>query len=297
MKDLPAGTLILIIVLSLLLLAVIVISIRAFAEPFILKVTHRKMFPAGNNDGFKRQDGSSAPSGSTPGLRLFFFTDLHADICRISSSKLISAIRDAHASSPIDAVVFGGDICNRKKINLKGLAYLEEISAACKELGISFYGVTGNHDIRYDPSEQKCPFICIENEQIAFTSHATGKTVILCGVDDSGRRERVWYKVPSVPSDSACVLVAHNPDAILHFDEDEHVDFMLSGHFHAGQVKMPFRLEFLVLRSDHLPQQGVIEGIFEHRGTTLFISRGLGCNKLPIRLGALPEASVVEIYV
>ena len=137
MKDLPAGTLILIIVLSLLLLAVIVISIRAFAEPFILKVTHRKMFPAGNNDGFKRQDGSSAPSGSTPGLRLFFFTDLHADICRISSSKLISAIRDAHASSPIDAVVFGGDICNRKKINLKGLAYLEEISAACKELGIA----------------------------------------------------------------------------------------------------------------------------------------------------------------
>ena len=92
------------------------------------------------------------------------------------------------------------------------------------------------------------------------------------------------------------MLAIHNPDSILHFKEGDHVDFMLSGHFHAGQIKMPFRLEFLVLRSDKLPQQKVIEGVFEHNGTTMFITRGVGCNKLPLRLGAYPEVSVVEIY-
>ena len=72
---------------------------------------------------------------------------------------------------------------------------------------------------------------------------------------------------------------------------------MLSGHFHAGQIKMPFRLEFLVLRSDNLPKQNVIEGVFEHNGTSMFITRGVGCNKLPFRLGSVPEVSIVEIYV
>ena len=59
---------------------------------------------------------------------------------------------------------------------------------------------------------------------------------------------------------------------------------------------MPFKLEFLLLRADKLPRMNVIEGVFEHNGTTLFISRGVGCNKLPFRLGAYPEVSIVEIF-
>lgn len=289
--------LILIILLSLLFAAVVIITVLAVIEPFTLKVTTRKMYPASKIHGFKKQDPSVASDASAmPGIRLFFFSDLHADICLIKPERLIAAIREAHESSPLDAVVFGGDICNNYHVNEKGLSYLKKISDACSELGIPFYGVTGNHDFGFDPSDGRAFFECIENKLIHFTSRATGKTIILTGVDDSGRKERVWYKVPEVPSDCTSVVVIHNPDSILHFDEDDHVDFMLSGHFHAGQIKMPFKLEFLLIRADSLPRKNVIEGIFEHNGTTLFITRGIGCNKLPFRLGALPEVSVVEIY-
>lgn len=297
MSGLSTGLLILIIFLSLLLLAVIVVTVIAVIEPHTLKVTTRKMYPASKIPGFKKQDPSTASgSFSQPGIRLFFFSDLHADICLIKPERLISAIREAHGSSPLDAVIFGGDICNDYQVNEKGLSYLKMISDTCNEIGIPFYGVTGNHDFGFDPSDCRAFFECIENKQIHFTSRATGKPVVLCGVDDSGRKNRVWYKVPDVPSDCTSVLVVHNPDSILHFNEDDHVDFMLSGHFHAGQIKMPFKLEFLLLRDDKLPKMNVVEGIFEHNGTTLFISRGVGCNKLPFRLGAIPEVSVVEIF-
>ncbi|MBR3081754.1 MAG: metallophosphoesterase [Clostridiales bacterium] len=294
MSGLTTGHLILIIVLSLLLAAVVFLSVLAISEPFILKVTTRKMFPAAKIPGFKKQDISG--SSDKPGLRLFFFSDIHADICLIKPGRIISALKDAHASAPIDAVVFGGDICNNYQVNEKGLSYLRKISDACSELGIPFYGVTGNHDYGFDDSDGKYSFKCIENKLIRFTSHSTGKTVILTGIDDSGRKNRVWYKVPDVPEDCVSVVAVHNPDSILHFNEGYHVDFMLSGHFHAGQIKMPFKLEFLLLRADKLPRMNVIEGVFEHNGTTLFISRGVGCNKLPFRLGAYPEVSIVEIF-
>ena len=297
------GGLILTIVLTTLIIAGIIIIARSLTEPFLLKVTTRQLYPAGNVDGFRRQErkpsGDCAPSAGSeagPGLRLFFFSDLHAEICRIKPERIIAAIREADSVSPVDAVVFGGDICNNYDANDTGLAYLRQISDACAKLGIPFYGVTGNHDHKFDPSDRRCVFDCIENRQIPFVSRATGKNIILCGADDSGRHERVWYKVPSVPADAVSVAIIHNPDSILHFGEGTHVDFMLSGHFHGGQIKMPFKLEFLTLRSDMLPRSNVIEGVFEHNGTTLFISRGVGCNKLPLRFLATPEVSVVEIY-
>lgn len=296
MKNLPAGVFVLIIILGVIVLAAVLYAVWAFIEPHLFQVTLRKLAPADKNTDFKRQSSSAVPSGKAPGLRLFFFSDLHAELCMVSPSRLITALRDAHGASPLDAVIFGGDICNDYKTSGKGLSYLKEISDVCTSLGIPFYGVTGNHDLKFDPSDGKCHFTSLEDKQAQFRSHSTGRTIILCGVDDSGRKDRVWYKVPAVPSDCVSVLICHNPDTILHFGGDEHVDFMLSGHFHAGQLKMPFRLEFARLRSDILPRKKVVEGVFEYKGTTFFISRGLGCNAIPVRFGAIPEASVVEIY-
>ena len=172
MSGLTTGQLILIIILCVLLLAVVFLTVRAFYEPYVLKITTRKMFPAAKCPDFRKQE-HSAGSSEKPGIRLFFFSDLHADICLIKPERLISAIKDANASSPLDAVLFGGDICNNYRVNEKGLTYLRKISEACRELGIPFYGVTGNHDFTFEPSEETCGFECIENKQIRMTSRST----------------------------------------------------------------------------------------------------------------------------
>ena len=131
---------------------------------------------------------------------------------------------------------------------------------------------------------------------MVLTSHNNGSDITLAGISDSGRRKRVWHsKLPS-ESTGPVILLVHDPDAILHLEPEERPDYMLSGHLHGGQMKLPFKIEFTVLRrSDKLPRIGAVQGLYDMNGTSAFISRGLGCGTLPFRFLSLPEATVVEI--
>ena len=73
------------------------------------------------------------------------------------------------------------------------------------------------------------------------------------------------------------------------------IDAMISGHIHGGQIRTPFGLEF-VLRHDELPFKGIISGHHEVNGIKMFISKGIGCVFLPLRIGARPEVNILEIY-
>ena len=67
---------------------------------------------------------------------------------------------------------------------------------------------------------------------------------------------------------------------------------ILSGHYHAGQIVVPypggrFRLAHLRARD--------VEGLYEYGSTRLHVSPGLGTTFVPFRLFARPE--VTELVV
>ena len=177
-----------------------------------------------------------------------------------------------------------------------GFKYLSKVSSFCKKLGIPFYGVSGNHDFYYDNAPEECGFISLDGAELALTSHVSGAKIILTGLSDSGKKNRVWHTETAVKKEYPVILIVHDPDAFIHLEPEYRPDFMLSGHLHGGQMKLPFRIEFLILRkSDKLPRMGAVQGVYDLSGTTVFISRGLGCGILPFRFLSLPEATVVEI--
>ena len=229
-------------------------------------------------------------------LRFFFFSDIHAEWCPVTSKRLCNAIRKAHGNKPLDAVIFGGDIVTHFKNASLGYRYLKKVSECCKDLGIPFYGVSGNHDWALETAPEAAGFFSLDNRVIDLVSHRTGNKVKLAGISDSGKKHRIWHQMPDCGEGSPVILVVHDPDAFLHLDPDKRPDIMLSGHLHGGQMKFPFKIEFTVLRkSDKLPNMGAVQGIYDISGTTVFISRGLGCGILPFRFLSLPEATVVEI--
>lgn len=229
-------------------------------------------------------------------LRFFFFSDIHAEWCPVTSKRLCNAIRKAHGNKPLDAVIFGGDIVTHFKNASLGYRYLRNVSECCKDLGIPFYGVSGNHDWALENASEEAGFISLDNRVIDLVSHKTGNKVKLAGIKDSGKKHRIWHQMPDCGKDSPVILVVHDPDAFIHLDPDKRPDIMLSGHLHGGQMKFPFKIEFTVLRkSDKLPNMGAVQGIYDISGTTVFISRGLGCGILPFRFLSVPEATVVEI--
>ena len=71
------------------------------------------------------------------------------------------------------------------------------------------------------------------------------------------------------------------------------IDYVLSGHEHGGQIRIPFIGGIVSHEEGLFPKYS--EGVHFKNGVTLIISRGLGNSTLPIRVFNRPELIVIEI--
>lgn len=286
----------------LIALAVLILLYIAWclAEPFFLvsdRAVLKKSNKIINNDiNIKKLPFIPEGAADNPDFRFFFFSDIHAEWCPVTAERVCESIRRMHLEAPLDAVIFGGDLISSSSRAAKGYKYLNKVSACCKELGIPFYGVTGNHDAKLEDPSISSGYVSLDGEVMPLVSSRTGRSASLAGIPDSGTRKLEWPPMPHCDADKPVILVAHDPDALIHIEPELRPDFMLAGHLHGGQMKLPFKIEFRVLRSkDKLPKKGVVQGAYDINGTVMFISRGLGCGVMPFRFLSSPEVTVVEI--
>ena len=90
------------------------------------------------------------------------------------------------------------------------------------------------------------------------------------------------------------VLLCHGPDYadnLLAMPAGQAIDFMLSGHSHGGQVRLPFYGALV------LPPYGkkYVEGFFNLGHMQLYVNRGLGTIGLPFRFDCPPEISIFTL--
>ena len=91
---------------------------------------------------------------------------------------------------------------------------------------------------------------------------------------------------------SFSVVLSHRPQ---YFDTyvDSGVDLVFSGHFHGGQVRLPF------IGGLYVPSQGLFPeydaGLFSGSGTIMIVSRGLGNGHPVPRVNNRPEIVIVEL--
>lgn len=271
---------ILIYLLYLLIIIGVFLLCWALIEPKKLKV---------------KRDEINIYSDNQCNARIIYLSDLHAEFCFIPSDKICDIIRAEHKETPVDAIVFGGDICNNPKKYQIGANYLNKIAAVCQELDIPFIGTNGNHDVKLTAKEiSLCGFKDISGTNFSCTNR-NNQTILFSGIADSGRKNRTWMEIPSHDNNHDLhIVLSHNPDQILHFT-DNIFDVMLSGHIHGGQIRTPFKIEFTLLRKDELPKQNIYAGLYDVCGKKLYISKGIGCVSMPFRLGARPEVNIINI--
>lgn len=92
-----------------------------------------------------------------------------------------------------------------------------------------------------------------------------------------------------VSDDAPLILMAHEPYAYPTLPA--RVNLMLSGHTHGGQMNFLGWTPFL----DNPLDRAYAYGHFRGENSDLFVSRGLGCSAIPMRIGCWPEIVLLEI--
>jgi uncharacterized protein len=164
------------------------------------------------------------------------------------------------------------------------------------------FGVLGNHDATVGPeivtdalSHAAIPLL--SNRYLPI--ERGGQHLWLAGVDDpvTGRAKLDQaipdFADPTQP-DAPVILMSHGPDFaddVLAHPRGRSVSLMLSGHSHAGQVRLPFLPPLM------LPPGGqkYAEGYYRLDHLQLYVNRGIGTTGLPFRLNCPPEITLFTL--
>ncbi|MEU0568719.1 metallophosphoesterase [Nonomuraea sp. NPDC005983] len=224
------------------------------------------------------------------GLRLAVVSDIHlGPITGIGHTERI--VRMINQLRP-DVVTIVGDLVDGSVAELGALAR----PLRSLESRYGAYFVTGNHEYytANGPGEwveelDRLGVRSLRNERVEIRHQ--GAVLDLAGVNDLGgaaMNEPPDFEKALGGRDTSrsTVLLAHQPVQVEQAARYG-VDLQLSGHTHGGQIA-PFNLIVPL-------QQPVVSGLATVDGVQVYVTRGAGFWGPPVRVGAPPEITLVEL--
>ncbi len=145
--------------------------------------------------------------------------------------------------------------------------------------------ILGNHDEHHRPTD-------VRGELAAAGYHVLGNGWEECTIRGvkcvAVGHEGPWFYPPpdltTAPADGFRLCLSHSPDN-FYWGIAHHIDVMLCGHVHGGQIRVP------VLGSIFIPSiygRRFDQGAFEKSGTLMLVNRGLS-GKEPLRFRCHPQ--------
>jgi uncharacterized protein len=224
------------------------------------------------------------------GCRIALISDLH--LGALLGPSFTRRVVDLVNSTRPDLVAIAGDLVDGR------VEHLAEAAEPLRDLRSTHgtYFVTGNHEYYYRYEEwvehvRTLGITPLLNERTTI-DHGGGQFELAGLIDPNSTVEGI-QPGPDLPRtldgwdrERALVMLAHQP-ASLEEVADAGVDLQLSGHTHGGQIA-PFNLLVKAL-------EGSVAGLSRHGDTQLYITRGAGFWGPPVRVGAPPDITVVEL--
>ena len=157
------------------------------------------------------------------------------------------------------------------------------------------FGCLGNHEAELGIEESITRLFTAQSVRILRQERAPIRlhddTLNLIGIDDGGDERRLQQLKALIMPNVVNILLHHYPGF---FDNPElGIDLTLAGDIHGGQLSLDFVHRGLNLSS--LVGVPYIRGWYEEGGAQLYMNRGIGITGFPIRLGARPEITLLEL--
>jgi len=224
------------------------------------------------------------------GRTIVQITDLHSGpyFTRSDVARAVSMANECRA----DIAVVTGDLISQPGDPLEEC--IQELAKLRSDAGI--FACMGNHE-EYSECRGYTTDYALDRG-VRFLRHRAvqlrfGDAVLnLAGVDYQ-RKDRSYLPNASslLEPDALNVLLSHNPDVFPKAAELGY-DLVVSGHTHGGQITLEIVEQTVNPGRFYTP---FVVGGYEIGSSRLYVSRGLGTINLPMRIGALPEVSLLRL--
>ena len=230
------------------------------------------------------------------GLRIVQISDLHGHEYGQDSEALLALV----AQQAPEFIVVTGDLIDQES----HLAMVPALARGLAAIAPTYY-VTGNHEWavggvpRLKGILTECGVTVLSNQYV--TLERGGDSLVLAGVDDPNgyadqkTPEELYGEIQREAGDLCTILLAHRNDRFDQYAAAGY-DLVISGHAHGGIVRLPFTDGLLGTDRKLFPTWTA--GVYTLGDSTLFVSRGLGNNTVPIhgfRLFNRPDLAVLEL--
>ncbi len=230
------------------------------------------------------------------GLRIVQLSDLHGHEYGEDSRDLLELV----AEQEPDLIAVTGDLVDQDS----QLSMVPALARGLAAIAPTYY-VTGNHEwASTDVGQLKgvlaeCGVTVLSNQYV--TLERNGDSLVLAGVDDPNgyadqkTPEELYGEIQQETGATCTILLAHRNDRFDQYAAAGY-DLVLSGHAHGGIVRLPFTDGLLGTDRRFFPTWTA--GVYTLGNSTLFVSRGLGNNTVPIpgfRLFNRPDLAVLEL--
>lgn len=218
--------------------------------------------------------------------RVVQISDIH--FSRVINERFAEKIVPMINGLKPDMVLFTGDYMDKGIANpLKIAEIMNKIEAPMGK-----YAISGNHEFitgYFDCIEfiEKNGFEFMDGRVVN-----AGRNIVVGGVmDRSAEQADVFYHedekvLRQFKSENFNIYLKHRPE--LAEGDAAHFDLMLSGHTHGGQI-FPFVILVKIVNR-------YLAGMYElENGAKLYVSRGTGSWGPPVRFGATPEITLIEL--
>lgn len=224
------------------------------------------------------------------GLRIAFVTDTH--VGPFTSAADISRGIALFDNEPIDVLLLGGDYVSES--NMYATPMADAIAPLVRRARLGAFAVMGNHDLplgvdRVRAELERIGVTVLRNE--SRTIEWNGATLAIVGIDDSVvGKANPMRAFADVPPHVPALALWHEADFAEEAAQLGAVA-QLSGHTHGGQVRLP------LIGAIWLPPDGRKRdiGLYNVEGMPVYISRGLGVYRPPVRFLAPPEVTLVTL--